>query len=56
MFVSSIYTGSISDTKLVERSGFLKLLQRGDEVMADRGFTIEDKLTPLGVLVNCLHL
>ena len=52
MFVSSLYTGSISDTELVERSGFLNLLQSGDEVMADRGFTIEDMLTPLGVQLN----
>ena len=49
MFVSSLYTGSISDTELVERSGFLKLLQRGNEVMADQGFTIEDML---GVQLN----
>ena len=34
-FVSSLYTGCISDMQLVERSGFLGLLQRGDEVMAD---------------------
>ena len=52
MFVSSLYTGSISDTELVERSGFLRLLQSGDKVMADRGFTIEDILTPLGVGLN----
>ena len=41
IFVSSLYTGCISDTQLVEWSGFLSLLQRGDEIMADRGFTIE---------------
>lgn len=52
MFVSSLYTGSISDTELVERSGFLSLLKSGDEVMADRGFTIQDVLTPLGVRLN----
>lgn len=52
MFVSSLYTGSISDTEPVERSGFLRLLQSGDKVMADRGFTIEDILTPLGVGLN----
>ena len=51
-FVSSLYTGCISDTQLVERSGFLSLLQKGDEIMADRGFTIEDLLTPLGVKFN----
>ena len=52
MFISSLYTGSISDTQLVERNGFLSLLQRGDEVMAHRGFTIAELLAPLGVSLN----
>ncbi len=53
MFVSSLYTGNISDTELVERSGFLALLIRSaDEVMADRGFTIQELLAPLGVGLN----
>lgn len=52
IFVSSLYTGCISDTQLVERSGLLSLLQKGDEIMADRGFTIEDLLLPLGVKLN----
>ena len=52
IFVSSLYTGSISDTQLVERSGFLSLLHKGDKVMANRGFTIEDLLLPLGVKLN----
>ena len=51
-FVSSLYTGSIADKELVERSGFLSLLRRGDEVMADRGFTIDELLAPLGVSLN----
>ena len=54
IFVSSLYTGSISDTELVERSGFLSLLKNGDEVMADRGFTIHELLAPLGVGLNIL--
>ena len=41
-FVSSFYTGLICDNEPVNRSGFLGLLQQGDEIMADRGFTIED--------------
>ena len=52
IFTSSLYTGSISDNELVNRSGFLGLLQPGDEIMADHGFTIEDSLTPLGVGLN----
>ena len=35
-----------------KQSGFLSLLQKGDEIMADRGFTIEDLLVPLGVKLN----
>ena len=52
VFVSSLYTGCISDRKLVKRCGILTLLQKGDGLMADRGFTIEDLLTPLGVRLN----
>ena len=51
-FVSQLYTGHISDREIVTRSGFLILpFERGDLVMADKGFTIED-LLPLGVSQN----
>ena len=51
-FIGQLYTGSISDKEMVERSGFLKLpFEQGDSVMADKGFTIEDVL-PLGVSLN----
>ena len=40
-FVGQLYNGSISDRKIVERSGFLNLpFSKGDTVMADKGFTI----------------
>ena len=39
--------GSISDTELIECSGFLSLLKRGDEVMADWGFTVDELLAHL---------
>ncbi|XP_003386507.1 PREDICTED: uncharacterized protein LOC100637207 [Amphimedon queenslandica] len=51
-FVSDLYPGSISDKKLIHFSGILKLLEKGDSVMADRGFDIQDDLTPIGVKVN----
>ena len=51
-FVSKLYPGSISDQMLTKRSGLLELLEKGDSVMADRGFNIQDDLTPLGVKVN----
>lgn len=48
-FVSNLFPGSISDKQLTRKSG---LLEKGDSVMADHGFDIQDDLTPLGVRVN----
>ena len=45
-FVSSLYQGSISDKEITRRSGILSLLEEGDEVMADKGFLIQDLLEP----------
>ena len=51
-FLSQLYTGSISDGEIVERSGILDLpFSEGDDIMADKGFAIED-LLPLGVSLN----
>ena len=45
-FVSSLYQGSISDKGITRRSGVLSLLEEGDEVMADKGFLVQDLLEP----------
>ena len=50
-FVSELYAGNTSDKQLTNDCGILKLLEKGDEVMADRGFEIEDDL-PSGVSLN----
>jgi len=52
VFISPTYEGSISDKKLVERSGLLDKLEEGDEIMADKGFDIKDLLAPIGVKLN----
>lgn len=52
VFVSPTYEGSISDKKLVQVSGLLDKLEVGDEVMADKGFDIQDLLAPLGIRLN----
>ena len=51
-FVSNACEGSVSDRKLVEVCGLLEKLEPGDEVMADKGFKIQDMLVPYGVHLN----
>ena len=51
-FVSKSYEGSISDKRLEEVSGILEKLDAGDEIMADKGFLIQDILASLGVRLN----
>ena len=53
-FVSELFDGSISDQQIVRRSGFLQNQWNSgkDSVMADRGFTVADDLSPLGVSLN----
>ena len=50
-FVSEMYAGNTSDKQLTNDCGIMKLLEPGDEVMADRGFEIEENLPP-GVSLN----
>uniref|UniRef100_A0A8C9YWI5 THAP-type domain-containing protein n=1 Tax=Sander lucioperca TaxID=283035 RepID=A0A8C9YWI5_SANLU len=44
MFISPAYGGRCSVKFITQESGFLEYLRPGDEVMADRGFTIRDLL------------
>jgi hypothetical protein len=50
-FVSDLYAGRASDKELTKDCGILTLLEEGDQIMADRGFTIDDCL-PAGVTLN----
>ena len=51
-FVSSLYTGSISDKEIARCCGILDLLEGGDSIMADKGFDIQDLLLERGVQLN----
>ena len=44
IFISHLFPGSMSDKHITRVSGILDLLEEGDEVMADKGFTIDDLL------------
>ena len=61
MFVSQLYTGSITDKQIVFRSGFLDSLSRkkevseillGDSIMADKGFDIGGDLQKIGLQLH----
>ena len=61
MFISQLYEGSISDKQIVERSGFLEVLRqkviageikKGDSIMADKGFDIQNDLKKLDLQLN----
>ena len=45
-FISDLYRRNISDKKLTSECVFLKSLEPGDLIMADRGFNIQDILPP----------
>ena len=47
-FVSELYPGSITDKEITVKSGFLALLEQDDEIMADKGFLIQDELAAVG--------
>ena len=61
IFVSELFTGSMFDKEITEKSGFYKLLQQlvyagylkhGDLVMSDKGFTISDDLQKISLRLN----
>ena len=56
-FVSSAFPGSISDKNITVKSGLLNpdLWEPGNELMADRGFTVEEYLTPLRVKLSSIN-
>ena len=51
-YVSSAYGGSASDRQIVERSNLMKMCDPSDEIMADKGFNVEDLFIPYQVSIN----
>ena len=54
-FISSLYTGCMSDVEITKLSGLLDLLEPGDDVMADKGFTLRKCLAEKNVTLNIPH-
>jgi hypothetical protein len=50
--VSEGFGGRVSDRQMIEKSILLDLLEEGDGVMADKGFTIADMLEKKGCTLN----
>ncbi|KAK0132475.1 hypothetical protein N1851_032653 [Merluccius polli] len=54
-FLSPGWGGRVLDKQITNESGFLKLLEPRDEVLADRGFLIRDKLAAYGATLRIPH-
>ncbi|KAK9882585.1 hypothetical protein WA026_022211 [Henosepilachna vigintioctopunctata] len=52
IFISEAYGGSISDRQLFEKCGIINLLQKGDIILCDCGFNIQDLVSHMDVTVN----
>lgn len=51
-FISDAFVGSISDREILVKSGFLEMVEKGDAVLADKGFNVSDLLKSKGVVIN----
>lgn len=51
-FISTLYTGCMSDVEITKLCGIVDLLEPGDSIMADKGFVLNKVLQGTGVSVN----
>ena len=47
-YVSELWGGRVSDEVITEKCGILDLIEKGDNIMADRGFEIKELLSRKG--------
>ena len=51
-FVSDGWGGRVSDKEITIKSGILEHIERGDQVLADRGFTVETEIATRGGILE----
>ena len=51
-YMSDLWTGRVSDKMITKHCGLVDLLSEGDNVMADRGFDVQDILSAARVTLN----
>ena len=55
-YISDCYGGAASDRSIIERSHLLanasEMFERGDSIMADKGFLVQDLFAPFDVTIN----
>lgn len=54
-FISSLYSGCMSDVEITKLSGLLNLLENGDQIMADKGFVLNNVPKDTGVSIATPH-
>lgn len=54
-FISSLYSGCMSDIEIMKRCGLIELLEPGDEIMADKGFILNKILKDTGITICTPH-
>ena len=47
-----MFEGSISDRAITEDSGLMEKLERGDSLLVDKGFDVQDLLITRGLRLN----
>ena len=54
-FMSEGWSGRVSDKEITTKSGFLDYIEQGGQVLADRGFTVEEELAACGGILVIHH-
>ena len=51
-FLSGGWGGRVSDKEITIKCGFLDWIERGDQILADRGFTVMEEVATMGGILE----